>query len=118
MIRKVASDQQALQFLEKQPRGKVVLSLPFIGNYVPRETGQTAFAGHWAETLHFQKKLGPVLRFYTGQMSATEAKNWLRENHINFVLVGSYETQLGTRLPLKLPVVYEKDGATIYAAPS
>jgi tryptophan-rich sensory protein len=108
------SDWQALQFLEKQPRGQVVLSLPFIGNYVPRETGQTAVAGHWAETLHFQKKLGPVLRFYTGQMSAAEAKNWLRENHINFVLVGSYETELGARLPLELPVVYQNDGAKLF----
>jgi hypothetical protein len=112
-----ASDSQALQFLEKQPRGKVVLSLPLIGNYVPRETGQTAFIGHWAETLHFQNKLSEVLKFYSGQMSAGAANDWLRENHINYIFVGSYETQLGTRLPLELPVAHEKGGTTIYAVP-
>jgi hypothetical protein len=113
-----SGDAQALQFLQSQPRGKVVLSLPFIGNYVPRESGQTAFIGHWAETLHFQNKLGEVLKFYSGKMSAGEARNWLRENRINFVLIGSYEKQLGARLPLELPVAHEKDGATIFAVPS
>lgn len=112
-----SGDWQAMQFLQTQPRGKVVLCLPFIGNYVPRETGQTVFIGHWAETLHFQDKLGKALKFYSGQMSAEEAAEWLRKNHINFIFVGSYETQLGARLPLALPVAYAKGGATIYAVP-
>jgi hypothetical protein len=112
-------DADALRFLQKnsEPRSSAVLCLPFLGNYVPRETGRFAYIGHWAETLHFQEKLGEAGRFYSGQMEAAEARKWLRRNRIHFVLIGAYEKQLNARLPLKLPVAFEQNGTTIYAVP-
>lgn len=108
-------DAAAMQFLKEQPRGKAVLCLPFLGNYVPRESGQTVIIGHWAETLHFQQKLGLVLSFYGGKMNETQAKNWLRENRIGYVVTGSYENQLGARLLLELEEVFEANGTRVYA---
>lgn len=110
-------DASALQYLEAQPRGKIVLSLPFVGNYLPRESGQTSYIGHWAETLHFQQKLGKVLGFYTGKMSADEAREWLQENQIDYVILGSYETQLGAALPFELPLSHSEKGTAVYAVP-
>lgn len=110
-------DASAMQFLKGQPRGKVVLSLPFIGNYIPRESGQTVFIGHWAETLHFEQKLGQARGFYEGRMNATQARQWLQENRIGYVVIGSYETLLGARLPLELPVAHRQNGTTVYAVP-
>ena len=114
-------DSNALQFLKTLPRGKVVLSLPFIGNYIPRESGQTAYIGHWAETLHFNEKIGPVFNFYSGKMSTKQARVWLKENRINYVLFGSYEKQLNMKLPLELPIAYtttaNENGTTIFAVP-
>ena len=115
------ADSGALQFLETLPRGKIVLSLPFIGNYIPRESGQNAFIGHWAETLHFKQKIGPVFNFYSGKMNEEQARLWLKENRIDYVFFGSYEKQLNGKLPLELPVAHadgaDENGTTIYAAP-
>jgi len=110
-------DAAAMQFLKQQPRGKVVLCLPFIGNYMPRESGQTVMIGHWAETLHFPDKLGQVLGFYGGKMEAEQAKEWLNKNRIGYVVIGSYENQLGARLPLELQEIFEANGTRVYAVP-
>jgi len=115
------SDLLALRFLKNQPRGKVVLCLPYVGNYVPRESGQTAFVGHWAETLYFhsdvRNKVGETFAFYKGTMPSNQARAWLRENRINYVMIGSYEKRLGLSLPLELPIAHEESGTTIYAVP-
>jgi hypothetical protein len=116
-------DAAALRYLNTSPatRERAVLSLTFLGNYVPRETGRTVYLGHWAETLHYGQKLGQVTRFFgiggRGQMTADEAQTWLRENRIGIVIIGSYEQQLGATLPLSLNVLHQENGTTIYTAP-
>jgi hypothetical protein len=114
-----AGDAGALRFLREshEPHRSAVLCLPFLGNYVPRETGRFAYLGHWAETLHFREKLGEVGRFYSGQMGEADARAWLKRNRIRFVVVGAYEKQLNARLPLELPKAFEQNGTTIYAVP-
>lgn len=107
----------ALDYLNEQPRGKVVLCLPFVGNHVPRATGQTVYIGHWAETLNFGDKLGAMSRFFGQGMSVEEARTWLRENRINYIMTGSYEEIIGVSLPLELPVVHQQGNTTIYAVP-
>lgn len=115
-----AGDAAALRFLDALPdaqkRGRAVLCLPLLGNYVPRETGMHAYIGHWAETLDFDRKLDRVLRFYGGKMSAAEAGAWLRDNRIGYVVSGAYEKQLGAP-PLSLPLAPEAGGAAVYIVP-
>jgi hypothetical protein len=108
-------DQAAMQYLKLQgDQTKAVLCLTFIGNYIPGQTGMTAYLGHWAETIDYQNKLSETLKFYTLKMTRKEARDWLEKNHIGYVLMGSYEHQLGAVLPLPLKQVFDKDGAVIY----
>lgn len=126
-----AGDFAALHALNESAEGRdgVVLALPYLSNYVPRETGRTVFAGHWAETLNYWNpetrsgKLGEVQRFYGlgHKMSEAQARAWLAANRVRFVIEGSYERalmrQLGGALPLQLPVWKRTGDAVIYRVP-
>ena len=82
------------QFQKDKAQNKppaAVLSLSFVGNYLPQKTGYHAYLGHWAETLEFNRKSAEVNAFYQGKMSRDEALNWLRKNHIRYVFYGFYE---------------------------
>jgi hypothetical protein len=121
-------DWAAMRALDQSRQGRdgVVLSLPFLSNYIPRETGRTVFAGHWAETLNFWDsatktgKLADTQRFYgIGRaMSEDEARAWLQKNKIRFVVVGYHErrwmSELGGRVALDLPVWKQTGDTTIY----
>ncbi len=78
--------------LNKPP--SAVLSLYFVGNYIPQKTGYHAFLGHWAETLEFKRKSAEVHAFYQGRMPRAEALEWLHKNHIRYVFFGFYEAHL------------------------
>ncbi len=112
-------DAAALRFLDgsTQPRDRAVLCLPMLGNYVPRATGHIVYLGHWAETLHARAKRGEVSNFYSGQMTPAQASAWLRRNHIGYVVIGFYEKQRGTTLPLPLPLIHSTADTAIYAVP-
>ena len=86
-----ASQAQALQALEKAPKNGAVLCLPYLGSYVPRATGKFVYFGHWAETLDFERKFGLVKAFYENRMSPTQARAFLRENRIAYVVETSFE---------------------------
>ncbi|BCM89472.1 hypothetical protein IAD21_01318 [Abditibacteriota bacterium] len=89
------ADAGALLALQKVPdKNQAVLCLPLIGNYVPRTTGLFTYTGHWAETLHLNRKLGVELRFYQGQMSPAEARTFLKTNHIGYIIESPYERKL------------------------
>ena len=106
---------QALNALN-EPRNRAVLCLSFWGNYVPQKTGFPVYTGHFDETLHFKQKNGEALRFLAGQMSAAQSVNWLRQNHIGFVLIGPNEKAAGARA-LPLPVLWHGGQTTIYRVP-
>jgi hypothetical protein len=128
-----SGDAAALRFLNKNvtPQGKktrAVLCWPKLGNYVPRETAMFVYTGHWAETLHLESKngqtgkLAQVFDFYSEKMSATAAKNWLRKNHIGYVIIGHYERErLGAKIPLEirqsLKEIFNENGTAVFAVP-
>jgi hypothetical protein len=108
-------DQAAMNYLKLHGNQKeAVLSLTFVGNYIPGQTGMTVYLGHWAETIDYQDKLSETLKFYTGKMTQPQAREWLTKNHIGYVLLGSYEHQLGAVLPLPLKQVFSESGTAIY----
>lgn len=85
-------DAGALKAINARPGQGAVLSLPFLGSYVPRSTGKFTYAGHWAETLNFIKEKHPkVIAFYSGRMSETEARDFLSKNRIRWVVEGQFE---------------------------
>ena len=77
------------KFQNKPPAA--ILSLAFVGNYIPQKTGYHAFLGHWAETLDIDRKSAETNAFYQGQMSRADALDWLHKNHIRYVFYGFYE---------------------------
>lgn len=95
-------DEQALfdlnqQYYKDESQNKApaaVLSLNFIGNYLPQRTGYHAYLGHWAETLDFNRKSAEMAAIYQGKLSREEALNWLRKNHIRYVFYGFYEANV------------------------
>lgn len=108
-------DQAAMNYLTLNGNQKeAVLSLTFVGNYIPGQTGMTVYLGHWAETIHYEDKLSETLKFYTGKMTQQEAREWLAKNHIGYILLGSYEHQLGAVLPFPLKQVFSESGTAIY----
>lgn len=95
-------DEQALfdlntQYQKDKTQNKspaAVLSMSFIGNYIPQKTGYHAYLGHWAETLDFNRKSSVAAAFYQGKLAPGEALRWLRKNHIRYVFYGFYEANL------------------------
>jgi len=110
-----AGDAAAMDYLrEHGDRHKAVLCLTFAGNYLPGKSGMTVYLGHWAETVDYKEKLSQAIDFMTGKMTQNEARRWLHENHIGYVLMGSYEQQLGATLPLPLNSVFSEAGSSVY----
>lgn len=87
----------ALRALNNQKGEGAVLCLIFLGSFVPRATNKPVYMGHWAETLRFEEKFNRGLRFYRGQMSPEQARAFLKENHIRWVVEGPFERNLGRR---------------------
>lgn len=120
-------DAGALKIIEAQPGEGAVLSLLWLGSYVPRATGKWSYAGHWAETLRFdEEKLPRALRFYKGQMAPDEARAFLRANRIRWVVEGQFERQfrgeVSTASQLGLKPIFrggdaENGVTTVFEAP-
>ena len=88
------SEVAALDFIARDAATGAVLCLPITGAYVPRATLKTTYAGHWAETLHIKQKFGSLGRYYSGQMSPDEARQWFARNRIRWIFEGPYERSL------------------------
>ncbi|HEX9995623.1 MAG TPA: hypothetical protein VGB45_00645 [Abditibacterium sp.] len=100
-------DAAALQFLNQQKEKGAVLCLPYLGSYVPRASGKWTYAGHWAETLHFKKEKFPnVARFYRGEMSDAEAREFLKINRIRWIVEGQFEREFRGGAPSELNLLW------------
>jgi hypothetical protein len=116
------SEKILLEELEKKPQG-AVLCLPFLGSYVPRISGKFTYYGHWAESLKVEEEKRPrTIAFYTGQMSPDEAKQFLKENKISYVLESGFERGIskGNSMPttLGLPIEFSTGEDKIYSVPT
>jgi hypothetical protein len=108
-------DQAAMNYLRLHGnQQKAVLSLRYMGNYIPQQSGMTVYFGHWAETIHHDEKLSETLDFFSGKMTPQQAREWLEKNHIGYVFMGRYEQQFGTTLPLPLTKIFSDNGTTVY----
>lgn len=118
-------DAHALAFLDALPasekRGLAVLCFPKVGSYVPRATGISVFAGHWAETLHLGRKMSESEAFYRGRLSESEARAWLSQNRIGWILEGQYEkgvyqSDLAARYPF-LKAAWAQGATKLFRVP-
>ncbi|MDH7568021.1 MAG: hypothetical protein QHJ73_00345, partial [Armatimonadota bacterium] len=99
-----ADERGALDWLAAHARPEdVVLSTPALGNYIPPYTGATAYASHWAETIH----LGVKWRWVRGFLQEYTSDEWrmqfLRQERIRYVYHGAIERLVGEFDPSRAP---------------
>jgi hypothetical protein len=81
-------------FRDNTKQEKVVLSFITAGNYIPAYAGNYVYLGH-ANTPDEIRKEGIVKRFFKGEMTVTEAENFLIKERISYIYLGPQEKELG-----------------------
>ncbi|UCC67830.1 MAG: hypothetical protein JSV79_12055 [Armatimonadota bacterium] len=82
-----ADQHSALQWLSgKATPSDVLLCSSFLGSYAPSLAGCRVYIGHWAETLHFQNKLGELSRFLRADTPDASREAFCRREGIAYVL--------------------------------
>jgi hypothetical protein len=83
-------------------------------SYLPAQTGKRVYFGHKEQTPNYQERLTKTLDFYSGKLSVAEAQEFLRKNHLNFIVYSDEEKQSG-ELPYEfLKSVYRNDKIEIF----
>lgn len=77
----------------------VALSSPTYANYLPRLSGVTVFAGHWAETLRYPEKVRIIPLLYSKGAPNSWRLAFLKAHRIRFVLYGPEEREYGFDSP-------------------
>lgn len=91
---------EAAKFLERAKReGDVALSVPTYANYLPRLSGISVFAGHWAETLRYPEKVRIIPLLYSERAPEEWRVAYLRAHKVKFVLYGPEEREYGFDSP-------------------
>ena len=87
---------QALEWLrEEADPDEVVLCAPQTGMFVPAWAGQRVVYGHPFETVDAERREAQVKAYWAGEMSLAERESFLRENGVDYVLVGARELEIG-----------------------
>lgn len=88
---------EGFSFLEKEKETGVVLTTPWsdLGLLTPVFTSRKVFVGHSLLTARFSEKRTISALFFTGSMTEGEAKNFLAENDIGFVVTGIRDRNSG-----------------------
>ncbi len=94
----------------------VILSLDYSGNIFPAFIKVKSYFAHVAQTKDYGKKRPLVEKFYKGEMTMEEAKQFVKENGIDYIYLGPIEKTLGTILRYNLPIteIYNKGGIVVY----
>jgi hypothetical protein len=93
------------------PPDVVVLAQnPATASYLPARTDQRAYYGHGVETVDVARKTSAAARYFAGQMSEDEARRFLADGQIAYVVVGPDTAQPGAGLA----EVYRSGRFTLY----
>jgi hypothetical protein len=82
-----ADQRGALAWLDGETtQSDLLLCNSFLGSYAPSLAGCRVYVGHWAETLHFQTKLGKLAWFLKAAAPDAGREAFCREEGITYVL--------------------------------
>lgn len=82
-----ADQRGALAWLDGETtQSDLLLCNSFLGSYAPSLAGCRVYVGHWAETLHFQEKLGRLAWFLKAAAPDAGREAFCREEGITYVL--------------------------------
>ena len=84
----------AFIWLDKNTKNEeVVLSHIYAGNYIPAYSGNFVYLGHNPETPHYDERVKKLETFYSGTMEEKDAKKFLKEENISYILYGPQERE-------------------------
>ena len=103
---------------DKTDKRQVVLSYVTAGNFIPAYAGNYVYIGH-ANTPDEEEKEKIVERFFKGEMSKEEGRNFINKERVNYIYYGPQEKELGgiDKLETKYPFlqdVYNNPQVVIY----
>jgi len=78
--------QEVLDFLNKTQPGRVLTLDPHLASLIPAHTGQHVYLGHQDLTPNYANKIKKANTFYQGQLSLSQAKSFLTQNQINYII--------------------------------
>ena len=91
-----SGEWQAMEWLrEEADPDEVVLCAPQTGMFVPAWAGQRVVYGHPFETVDVERRKAQVKAYWAARMSRAERESFLRENGVDYVLVGARELEIG-----------------------
>lgn len=109
---------EGVLFLKNTAMGdEVILSGYITGNHIGAYAGKFVYIGHGSQTVRFyQEKQPRTIEFYQGRMNEEAAKNFLRENRIEYVFFGPEEKTYG-EYPSQanfLKPIFRNEEVTVY----
>lgn len=82
-------DKACLDWLNKNTNKiDVIAAAPNIGNLIPVYTSGLVYCGHISETLNYIKKKEEMNKLITGKMDFDQAKKFIADNHITYLVFG------------------------------
>lgn len=86
------NELEAIKFLDTKTSNKSgVLALYTLGNLIPAYSHNTVYFGHLLQTPSSQNKLQNAYFFYASQIPNEKAKEFLKQNNIQYVVYGKEE---------------------------
>ena len=93
----------------------IILSNSLAGNLIPAVSGNTSYIGHTVSTINFNQKNLLVKKFLNGEMNENEAKNFLMQGRIDYVILSWGEQfRVAQKNYPFLKKIFENETATIY----
>jgi len=107
----------AINWLQNQPPGQVVLAGEMPAKFIPGFSGQSVYLAHLHETLFYEAKLPYLIWFFKDNNQDQAKKEFLSKRDINYVFYSDYEKALGSFNPATkdyLRLVFNSGKVQIY----
>ena len=108
------SFKESFDFLESSKRDGV-LALSPLSSYIPAQTGKHVYFGIKDQTPDYDNKVNNAMEFYSGMLQEFEARTFLKENDIHFIVVSSQKEHVGVASYKFLTTVYKNDDIEIFS---
>jgi len=99
-------ERESMEFLDKQASTQGVLAAYTLGNYIPANTKSKVYFGHMLQTPDVQTKVDNLIKFYANVFSEEEAKKFLEQENIKYIVWGREEEEIAK--------IYHKTGQSGY----
>ena len=108
---------KAFEFLRTVPKGSGIMVMNHFGEIIPDFASVRTFIGATPGFVNWGELFFIATRFYTGQLTDTEAAEILKKEDISYVYYSdeeAYYNTTGTLYPNLLTPIFELPGVTIY----